>query len=608
MRIVTNCFILFCLAALLWSLPTAARASKCDFFWDLANVTGSISYGDGQPDDTNPINLYPALLGIYPTNQPPRTAGRVLCAWATTRNGPAISGHGLIECPFRVRFTATTANEQLPGQFSGTVCHSMYALASANYPNFGTATITPDGASPFTVSAPSQLFGNSYQKLQTAYVPKTISLSTSGTDANGNKYVEGTIKLSATFDLSGQFAGLQTVDGIDFLPAKQMAVTRAENSPTPLVDDGNALSGFLEHDVYNADGSAGTGHSRFRNYVSQVTYANMAGIVTTQHFGYTFSDEDWMPVLAGVPWPPPAAFYSNGLFGFASAQRQWQWNATPSGESSSSPFGTDPGPPGFTSNRPQHNYPWDSGPLGLYYIPLDMLDEMQNSKLPKPDKGQITLHVKDTDLTNNLHPEWNYDKTVTFDILFHNRYEEPTNLAGPMPTPLADNPWKKYHTPTVTVPGVSNSGGGNGGTVLGTIGIAPDPGHPGTGTDPWSPGQVSTYLETSASGSFNCSVFNFGVSGNLGYSSAQTVPSKYIPVNWTGVVYFQPEKNRTTFNYKHYLQGGRHIVGFNADGTEILHKGKVDRPTGVISYVVWVQLSGSDWPEATSLDLGNGGG
>lgn len=92
---------------------------------------------------------------------------------------------------------------------------------------------------------------------------------------------------------------------------------------------------------------------------------------------------------------------------------------------------------------------------------------------------------------------------------------------------------------------------------------------------------------------------------NSGHSVTQNVPSAVVPVGSVGTVYYQIVKIRKSFNYKHYLNAGRHILGFNLDGTEDLHKGQVDRPTGGVGFVVWVQDAASDWPESTTLDLGN---
>lgn len=114
---------------------------------------------------------------------------------------------------------------------------------------------------------------------------------------------------------------------------------------------------------------------------------------------------------------------------------------------------------------------------------------------------------------------------------------------------------------------------------------------------------MTAYLENSASLSLNCEFASIGTDINSGHGVTQTVPSKVVPIGSVGTVYYQIQKNRATFNYKHYLNAGRHILGFNPDGTEDLHKGQVDRPTGGVGFVIWVQIAGSQWPESTTLDL-----
>lgn len=228
------------------------------------------------------------------------------------------------------------------------------------------------------------------------------------------------------------------------------------------------------------------------------------------------------------------------------------------------------------------------------YLPSDMLDEIQSSTLPTPTVTHAFFHLIDTDTSYQAqHPDWNFDKTTNFYLTFHNRYESATNQNN-FSVPVAENPWHKYHGP--------------GGGALQTTGIpqstGPD-GHPtpGTGTFPWNPGSVAVYLEANVSASLNCEYAAASVGLTSGVSITQNVPSRDVKLGDEGTVYYRILKTRTTFNYKHYLQGGRHIVGFNPDGSETQHKGQVDRPDGGAAFIVWVQQAGSLWPETTTMEL-----
>ena len=118
---------------------------------------------------------------------------------------------------------------------------------------------------------------------------------------------------------------------------------------------------------------------------------------------------------------------------------------------------------------------------------------------------------------------------------------------------------------------------------------------------------MTVYQEFNAGASLNCgpSFVNGGVNGGVNYGQGvtQNVPAAEIAYGSVGTLYYHLIKNRTSFDYKHYTKGGRHILGFNTNGSETAHSGYVDRSTGSVSLIVWVQPAGSSWPDTTEIDL-----
>lgn len=214
---------------------------------------------------------------------------------------------------------------------------------------------------------------------------------------------------------------------------------------------------------------------------------------------------------------------------------------------------------------------------------------MQNPLRPTPDQQTVTFSLHDID-QSGIQPAWNYNNTASYNITFYNIIENPQNIVGPFPTPLTDNPWTKLRTPP-------------NGDEVSALGLA------NGGTTPWQPGTLVYYVEHNLDGSIGFTfgdVFQYGVSAgiNLGSGINVPLPNTDIPYTYFGEVYYICKKLRQTFNYDHYLDGGRHILGFNADGTEVLHSDKVDRNIADnLSFVVWVQKVGMSWPEQTSIDL-----
>lgn len=574
------------LVTLLGTLAIPALAQNPSHFTitlDASGAVGVVHFADGSPDQS--------LTG---QNNPPHASYFLASQYFYH---PIFSAHEEITVRYRVRYTASNPADTLPTSFSGLVGN--HSVASANAYSTGIVTVSshPDNNTGASVSAFSSPDGYGYPQSQDIqkYTLKTVNLSSkdgSGnplTDSNGNHYAEGTVDLKAILDMVGENGTKTAGAEISFGQPKTILIVRPENSASPASEDNEALGGFIEPDQYTSDGITGAGHTRFSNDVYLGT------IPPTLIAGKDFRDEVWNLLFLGYPWPS-----FNDII-TANCRRDWSWfsnDGNSDSGSNMSGFPLSASIPPFITARPHVDWPWVSGGYKANYIPLDFLDEVQSNQAPPVVTQMMSLELTDTDQSGQ-HPEWNFGKMATFDIKFHNRYEEATNLVT-SPTPLKDNPWHLYRAPTTFSSQL--------GDIMQSIGLAPSQDTsgndmPGTGTYPWSPGSVTAYLENSISVSINCEYAGAGTDINSGRSVTQNVPSKNVPINFVGTVYYLTIKNRTTFNYKHHLKGGRHVLGFNSDGTEILHKGQIDRPTGGISFVAWVQKAGSTWPASTDLDL-----
>ena len=496
---------------------------------------------------------------------------------------------------FRVRYTAGNPQQPLQSEFDGMISNGRRVSATSRSEDWTSASARPSGSgglSALAVGLINHYYGYypvTDTQAKSMYTPVVVSLPTRGIDANGSPYSEGTVDLKTILDVSAPSGTAEAHDSMWLVRAKALCIERYENTLGPRDDHDHAVPGLLEPDEYNADGSVGRGHSR---YDVMIAVLGKGSFWDTYLYG-----EVWKASLLGAPWPDAAAFYPLTYFGPILAQREWHWYDSLSGAATGGiPNGAtqSPGPDDFKTDRPNHTYPRFANPQ-----PTDMLNEMQSSELPKPDAAHIFLHVIDSNIDSaQNNPEWNYNGTANFYATFHNRVEEPTNLVVSV-TPLTSNPWHKYHPPTTL--------GSPVGTALQTSGRyeAKDAAGnlvPGSGTFPWNPGNVTAYLENSISASLSCSFFTFGTDMNSGNSVSVNVPSATVPLQQVGTVYYHILKQRTTFNYKEYLKGGRHILGFNADGTEIPHQGYVDR-SGGIEFIIWVREPTFLWPETTDIDL-----
>ncbi len=512
---------------------------------------------------------------------------------------PALSAHLEVTVHYRVRHTIQQLDETPAATFTGLVTNHSYASAMpGGFQETVTASSHPEGDTGAFVTAANSMqnfYNPSYvdkikSTLRTISLKSTDAAGNPLTNAYGHHYSEGTIDLKAILDIKGQSGFPQAGAGISLGFPKSVMVVRPENSGPPAADDGTTIPGYNELDAYTADGSQGMGNSRFSNgvYLSNDVGSNV--IIE----GYDFGDELYTSLLLGEPWP--------GLLDLdnrfdSRCRRDWSWNSSTGRSDSGSNMGgylwNSAAVPPFYDTRPHVYWPWTLGNGYASYIPLDSLDEMQSSQMPQPVATTITHQITDTDQTGNHH-EWDYDKTATFGITFHNRIEEPTNLKTAR-TPTKDNPWHKYYTPTGSI------------VESGYVPGASD----GRGTNPWNPGNATEYLEFNFGASFNCaySFWSAGVNGGVNHGAGYTtnVPPQDIKPGETGMVYFRIDKFRTTFDYKHYTQGGRHIVGFNPDGSEIPHSGYEDRGIGGVTFAVWVQQNGSDWPESTDFEIIPGG-
>jgi len=407
---------------------------------DTQDRTGSVHYATGADEDlsaSGPLDM--------------NNLGAIDLAPSFGRYD-LVKGHLEVTYHFRVRYTASNWGETPQSSFSGMVSNVMRVSAISNSTTVpSVASVRPDGGGSLMVSVLAQFLsspgipgfpsfpGNGFNgpgaasDARTSYTGKTVNLSTPGIDTNGSRYSEGTVQLKVVLDISASAGTAEAHDQMTLSQAKTVMISRSKNQGLPLEDDGTMLQGVLEADEYNADGSSGKGDSRYNNNIGP--------------FGHDFGNAVWAAALVGSPWPYQEAFLTGYL---PLAQREWHWYDSFSGAAAghNSNDYTPAGPDGFAPPRPWHAYPFASDGLRYKYIPTDVLDEMQNAALPTPDVSHVFFHLIDTDTSyQSQHPEWNFDKTANFYVTFHNRYEEASNVVF-SPTPVSENPWHLYHTPT----------------------------------------------------------------------------------------------------------------------------------------------------------------
>ncbi len=248
------------------------------------STMGYLHYLDGSPD---------GILNEQNTGYAARSQFVLMAGYSYH---PLAAGHLEATVRYRVRYTAQFPGESLPTTFTGLVWNHSIASAAA-YGSQGTVSASshPEGdtgASVVSNSTPQNYYSPPYDE-KSKYTRKTVSLSAinadgeAAVDEQGHSYSEGFVDLKAVLDIRGNSGFPQAGAEIMLGAAKSIMVVRPENSGPPLGDDGTILPGFIEPDAYNADGSHGTGKSRFNN----AAYTNVDLAYPALIGGKDFGDE-----------------------------------------------------------------------------------------------------------------------------------------------------------------------------------------------------------------------------------------------------------------------------------------------------------------------------
>ncbi len=545
---------------------------------------GTATYGDGHTESLTADSAFDnsALAGMS--------------IQSSYGGGLITTAHAVITLTVKVRYDATGGYDEIPDTFMGAEEHRItLSVTGSSFFTPATSTVRPtwtvNGTPTYDAAVTATSFGMdagaqygypgmywgplTLWENSDKWIAHPVAMGAEQVDlATHTRYREATTQVQTTLDLANNTGTALTQDLIYLTLAKKLLIMRPSNQGPPIGDDGTPLTGgYLERDSYDP-GGAGNGASRLNNGV-QIPFSG-SDLAPPQIIGLKPCLANWDGRAIGDPWPPTEAFqipfpYPGITHLGPLCYRESHWFCSEVRDT------TDPGwTPGpgdgdwksdvganvnFQSTRPRAFWPWN---WLAVKIPRDDLEAAQGTTtnpMPKQVKHHIFLHLIDTDnsIAPWLHPEWNFDGTANFTVTYHNPEEI---IGAPFTSSLPENE-NSWHRIDVN------------GTALVQLG-------PFTN---WAP-DILYYKEINVGWSLGLASGPISVGGNGGVNSGTgdtlRPSSVTIPDGQKGAVYGKYNVLRYTFNYKRYLEGGRYIPGFNADGTEqVLTKSVIEPDTGL---------------------------